>query len=111
MRFLIVAAMLAVGCVGTVQAGQCGDVIVRRGLFGRQIVEPPQAAKVVINRAGVCVGGVCNVARRVVVRQAAPVVIEAAPTVVEIQSAPVVVRQQRQRVRVRSRRCGSLLCK
>ena len=99
MRFLMIVAMLAVGFVSTADAG-CGDVVVRRGLFGRQIVEAPQAAKVVINRAGVCVGGVCNVARRVVVRQAAPVV---------VQNETVV----RQRVRVlnRSRRCGSLLCR
>lgn len=108
MRFLIVVAMLAFGSVSAAQAGQCGDVIVRSGLFGRQFVQPPQAATVVVNRSGVCVGGVCNVSRRVVVQQADPVVVQAAPTVVEIESAPVVVRQ---RVRVRNRRCGSLLCR
>ncbi len=106
MRFLMIVAMLAVGFVSTADAG-CGDVVVRRGLFGRQIVEAPQAAKVVINRAGVCVGGVCNVARRVVVRQAAPVVVQAAPVVVQNET----VVRQRVRVLNRSRRCGSLLCR
>ena len=95
MRFLMIVAMLAFCFVSTADAGS-GDLIVRRGLFGRQIVEAPRAVKIVVNRVGACVGGVCNVARRVVVRQAAPVVVieQAAPVVVIEQAAPVEVRQR-----------------